>query len=374
MSENELHVIPWLGWFSGVGDLWLLPIFPISGLAVRVSGGKFTIHLMSQHPLVFGVQFLIEAIPLHLLYMPLLDPSWILQLEYLDLLWQVHSKFSQILPWSLLEGTELLAQGVKCHHHGIMLIQCLEDVILGCVLTKTTGKVSWEPLQWQDYIWQQMLVIPTGVAENSYVPLPQVVSQSVFSLFVLEGWQIDLHSKTPSCPCRSAAFSWHCHYSWMKGTLIASPISTPTPRGGWTTRGVCRKLWPSLPSVLHPTSTSKLRMSIPLLMPVINCIALSHLPFGSIFFQAPHPLFDVICSCRGPCYLDHSVGTSWPPCLSSLFHNSFHDGFATFLYSLHGCLHLSCHTSLSDGASQAESYIPYISQGEPFLAWSSSKE
>ena len=80
MFENELHSIPQLGCSSGVGDIWLLPIFQISRLLgqVKVSGRMFTIDLMGQHSLVFGVQALIEAIPIHLLHMFLLDPSWIL--------------------------------------------------------------------------------------------------------------------------------------------------------------------------------------------------------------------------------------------------------------------------------------------------------
>ena len=72
-----------------------------SHFQVRVSHRMFTIHIMGQHPLVFEVQSLIVVIPLHLLYVLLLDPSQILQLEYLDFLQQVHSKLSHILLWSL---------------------------------------------------------------------------------------------------------------------------------------------------------------------------------------------------------------------------------------------------------------------------------
>ena len=74
-----------------------------------------------------------------------------------------------------------------------------------------------------------------------------------------------------------------------------------------------------------------------------------------------------------------SLPSSFPggmlaPCLSPLFHNGFHDGLATFLYSLHGCIHLSGPTGPAYWAHQAEFYNPCISQGEPFLVWSSSKE
>ena len=127
------------------------------------------------------------------------------------------------------------------------------------------------------------------------------------------------------------------------------------PRRGWTTRGVSRKLWPSLPLAPPPTTAIMLRMSIPLLRPAIKCITISCLPFGSIFFHALHPLFDIMCSCWGPHYLPHSLGMSWPPCLSSLFHNSFHNGLVTFLYSLHSHINLSSSISPADGAHQAKS-------------------
>ena len=61
--------------------------------------------------------------------------SWIFQLEYLNLPQQVHSKFGHVFSWSLLEGIKLLAQGVKHHYHVAMLIQCLENVIQGSILT-----------------------------------------------------------------------------------------------------------------------------------------------------------------------------------------------------------------------------------------------
>ena len=219
-----------------------------------------------------------------------------------------------------------------------------------------------------------MLVIPTWAAENGYIPPPRMVSHYIFGLFILKGQQIELHPKTSSWSCWSVTFSWSSGYSWMWGTLITFLIGTPTPRRGWTTRGVSRKPWPSVPSAPPPTSASTLTMSIPLLRPVISCITLSHLPFGSIFLHAPHPLFDIICSFRYPCHLCCYPGMSWPPCISSLFHISFCNGLVTFLYSLHGCIHLGSPPGPVGGAHQAESYIPCISQWEPFLACSLSKE
>ena len=103
---------------------------------------------------------------------------------------------AHILPWALLEGIELLTKGIKCHYYAIMLIQCLEDVIQGGVLTWTPGQVSQEPLQQSEDIRQQVLVYPTWVVENSHIPLPWVVSYSIFGLFILEDQQVNLHPKT----------------------------------------------------------------------------------------------------------------------------------------------------------------------------------
>ena len=59
-----------------------------------------------------------------------------------------------------------------------------------------------------------------------------MVSYIIFSLFILEDWQIDLHPKTPSWPHWSVTFSWHCQHGWLLRTLITSPIGTPTPEEG----------------------------------------------------------------------------------------------------------------------------------------------
>ena len=48
--------------------------------------GVLTVNYVGQHSLAFDIQALMEVISLHLFYVLLLDPSWILQLEYLDLL------------------------------------------------------------------------------------------------------------------------------------------------------------------------------------------------------------------------------------------------------------------------------------------------
>ena len=149
-------------------------------------------------------------------------------------------------------------------------------------------------------------------------------------LFVLEDWQIDLQPKTPFWSHWLVTFSGHLHHGWLLGTSITSPIRIPTPRRWWTTRSVSRKQLSSFSSVPPTTFTSMLRMSTFLLRFMINCVTISCLLFGSIFFQAPHPLFNVICWSGGLHYLCHSVGTSWPPGLSSLFHNSICNGLVTF--------------------------------------------
>ena len=203
-----------------------------------------------------------------------------------------------------------------------------------------------------------MLLIPTWVAENGYVPLPWMASYHILGLFILEGWQIDLHPKTSSWPCWSVTLSWSSCYGTMPGTLIASLIGTPTPRRGWTTRGVSSKLWSSLPSAPSTTLTSMLRMRF-----VCPDLWLTTFHFSPPFFKHTlphqHPLFNITCSGRGLHYLCHSLGTSWPTCLCLLFHSSFHNGSVTFLYSimiastwaalpaqLMGCVNLN-HTSLT---------------------------
>ena len=102
--------IPWCLWpsniqYSSCGGLWeqrisgFCPSFQFLGCKeqVGVASKVFAIHFVGQHVLIFRVQALIEMIPFHLLYVLLLNPSWVLQLDYLDLLWQVHPKFSHIL-------------------------------------------------------------------------------------------------------------------------------------------------------------------------------------------------------------------------------------------------------------------------------------
>ena len=157
-----------------------------------------------------------------------------------------------------------------------------------------------------------MLVIPTWVAENSYIPSPQMVCHSIFGLVILEDWQVDLHPQTSSCLSCSVTLSGPPHHGWLMGTPFAYPIRTTCPWRGRSTRGVSWQLWGALSSTLSSISTCTLRMSIPLLSPVITCISPFHLYFRSIFLQAFHPLFDVVCWCGGLVCLYCSMEPSWP--------------------------------------------------------------
>ena len=133
--------VPWCLWLGGIwssshgsfqkqGISSFCPSFqfPHFKEQFRVTSGVFTIHFVGQHVPVFRVWALTEMIPFHLLYVLLLNPSWVLWQEHLDLLQQVHSEFSHILSRSLLEGIKFLAKGIKCHHYTLMLIKHLQDI------------------------------------------------------------------------------------------------------------------------------------------------------------------------------------------------------------------------------------------------------
>ena len=151
------------------------------------------------------------------------------------------------------------------------------------------------------------------------------------------------------------------------GTSIASSVRTPTPRRGRATRSVSRKLWSTLSSMLSTTQTSRLRMSISSLKSAITHITISHLHFRSIFPQALHPLFNVVCCGRGLVCLHCSSEVSWTPGLSSLFHNCICNSLTTFLYSIYHHFHLSLSPGPINWAGQAESNIPCISKREPLF-------
>ena len=58
-----------------------------------------------------------------------------------------------------------------------------------------------------------------------------MVSDSIFGLFILEDWKIDLHSQTSSCPCCSVTFSRSSPHSQLMGTPNVSSIGTPPEEG-----------------------------------------------------------------------------------------------------------------------------------------------
>ena len=115
------------------------------------------------------------------------------------------------------------------------------------------------------------------------------------------------------------------------------------------------------------TSTHTFRTNVPPLSPTITHFAISYLHCGSIFLQALHPLFDVVCYCGGPVCLCCFLGALWLPSLSSHFHEGIYNGLMTFLYSAHHCFYLSLSPGPINWAVQAESNISCITKGSPSL-------
>ena len=122
------------------------------------------------------------------------------------------------------------------------------------------------------------------------------------------------------------------------------------------------------------TPTHMMRISVLLLSPMITCLIISHHCFRSIFLQASHPLFDVVCCCRGPICLCCSSRASWPPGLSSLFHVSTCNGSMAFLDSTHCHFHLSLSPCPIDPATQVESNIPCLTKRKPLFEQSLSEK
>ena len=161
-----------------------------------------------------------------------------------------------------------------------------------------------------------------------------MVSHCIFSLFVLEDWQINLHSQISSFLLCSVTFSRPSHHGWLMGAPITSLIRAPFPEEG--------NLWEvslnncGVPCLVcqSSTSTNMIRTSIFPLSPVITHIGISHLHIIRIFLQALHPHFDVVCHFRGLVCVCCSSGASWSPGLSSLFHNGICNGSTTFLCTI----------------------------------------
>ena len=161
-----------------------------------------------------------------------------------------------------------------------------------------------------------MPVSPTGSTEDGHIPSPWTVSYSIFSLFVFEDQQVDLHPETCSFPHWLVTFSGDSHHGLLLGTLITPSIRTPTSKRGWATREVFRKLLFFLLSTSSTTLTSMLGIGASSLRSAITCITISHFPIGGFFFQASHPLFNVVCCGGGPGCFHHSLGN--PGLLPSL--------------------------------------------------------
>ena len=218
-----------------------------------------------------------------------------------------------------------------------------------------------------------MLVIPTWAAENSYVPLPQVVSDNIFGLFIIEDQLIDLYPKTlPGCTGQllspDVLIMVYCWGLWLLLQLeLPLPEEGEPPDMSLGNCGLSCLLFHLLPW------PAMLRMSISPPRLAINCIAISCSHFGSIFFHSLHPHFNALFHGRGAPYLCHSVGMPCPWPWFSFPHQHLQwlsDIPVQYLWSP---LHELSYQPI-DGANQAESYISGVSQGEPFLEWPSSKE
>ena len=212
-----------------------------------------------------------------------------------------------------------------------------------------------------------MLVVPIQAVENSYIPPPGVISYITLGLFILENWQIYLHSQTSSCSSCLDALPRPSSHGQLMGTPLASTIWTPSSWRGRSTGSVSQQSWGALSSTSSSTSTQMLRISILLLNPRITHFFFSQLYFGSIFLQVSHLLFDVVCCCGGLVCLCCSSGVSWPPGLSSPFHNGICNGSTTFLARTHHHFHLSLSLSPIDWAIQVESNIPFVTKRKPLF-------
>ena len=175
-----------------------------------------------------------------------------------------------------------------------------------------------------------MLFVPAWAAENSYIPLPQVVSHSIFGLFILEGQQIDLHHKTlPGCTAQllspDTLITVECQELWL---LLQ--VELPLPEEG------------------EPPEVSLGNCGLPCLLchllPQTVCWEWAFLcsdllsttsPFltspSGASSSKPHIHSSILYAAMGGHhYLHCSTEASWLPCLSSLFHNSFCNGLVTF--------------------------------------------
>ena len=134
LSVNKLYLILQLWWSLGVEDLWLLPFFPTSrllGAGQSICQGVHHQHYGPTFISIWGSGPLISD----LTSSPLCAPVR----SFLDALTGESGPTVTGTPkiWShslLILAWGNTAEGVKCHYHAIVLIQCLKDVIQGSAL------------------------------------------------------------------------------------------------------------------------------------------------------------------------------------------------------------------------------------------------
>ena len=109
-SEKISHLIQWLQLSLGAEGPWPLPFFPVFMWLGAGQSSQLGCHHLPCEPACTGIwiKVLIEVVMLNLLQVLGLNPSWVLLLEYLDLLQQMHPEFSYLLSQSLLERIEFL--------------------------------------------------------------------------------------------------------------------------------------------------------------------------------------------------------------------------------------------------------------------------
>ena len=166
-----------------------------------------------------------------------------------------------------------------------------------------------------------------------------MVCHSIFSLFILEDWQIDLHPQTSSCPSCLVTFSRPPHHSWLLGTPVASSFGTPSPEE------------------VDPPKVSLSNDGVPcllchlLLLP--TCWEWEFLCSVPWLLTSPFLTSTLEASSSKPCIhslmLYAAVGVQFvffipqghPPGLSSFFHDGICNGSMTLLDSAHHCFHIS---------------------------------
>ena len=157
---------------------------------------------------------------------------------------------------------------------------------------------------------QQMLVIPTWAAENSYVPLSLVVSYSILGLFSLKIGKFTFTLRPlPTCTDQILSLDTLVMVNYREFWSLLQ-LQLPPPEEGESSEGSLGNCGLSCHLCHLPTSTSMLGTGTSSLKSTITQITISHFPIGGFFFQALHPLFNVVCCGRGLGCLCNSSGAS----------------------------------------------------------------